>query len=54
MSASCGSKCLNESTDIFTDVLFRPLQGTLGFVTLYTGQSMSTFSQAPKCVLPSG
>ena len=39
-----------ESTDIFSDVLFRPLHGTLGFITIYQSINVKFF-ELPQCFI---
>ena len=48
LSVSCGGQFWIESTDTFSSVLFRPLHGTLGFMTIYQSINVKFF-EPPQC-----
>ena len=48
LSVSCGGKLWIESTDIFSDVLFGPLHGTLGLISIYQSINVKSF-ELPQC-----
>ena len=43
LSVSCGGYSWIETTDIFADMLFCPLHGTLGFMTIYQSINVKFF-----------
>ena len=48
LDVSCGDQFWIESADIFFDVVFCPLHGTLGFITIYQSINADFFA-LPQC-----